>query len=103
MKKDIAKRKRFRIMTAHQATNLMKITSAITKLEKNGFTIKQDSQLYTATKTGLRYVVEFMKNGRSDETACVGVRAINDRSDSMSDYCATIFCKSLKQAIELAH
>jgi hypothetical protein len=81
----------------------MKITSAITKLEKNGFTIKQESQLFTATKTGLSSVVEFMKNGKSDETAFVGVRAINDRSDSQSDYCATIFCNSLKQAIQLAH
>jgi len=80
----------------------MKITSAITKLEKNGFAIKQESQLFTATKTGLRHVVEFMKNGGSDETAFVGVRAINDQGDSQSDYCATIFCRSLKQAIQLA-
>jgi len=81
----------------------MKITSAISKLEKNGFTIANESHFYTATKEGLRYVVQFMRNGHSDETAFVGVRAINDRNDSQSDYCAIIFCNSLKQAIQLAH
>ena len=81
----------------------MKITSAISKLEKNGFAVKQDSQLFTATKAGLRYVVEFIKNGSSDSIACVGVRHQSDRSDSQSDYCATIFCKNVTQAIKLAH
>ena len=36
------------------------------------------------------------------EVVCLGFRHQNDHSDTMSDYCATIFCDSMAQAMRLA-
>ena len=80
----------------------MTITNAIKAVTKAGFTVEKNGILYTASKAGCKNVVEFMQNGREDIITCVGIRSTNDRSDSMIDYCATRFCRSLKQAIQLA-
>ena len=81
----------------------MKIQNAINKLQKNGFTIAtQDDRFFTATKQGLRRVVEFSRNGHSDEATCIGFRSINDQNDPITDYCATFFCDSLAGAIRAA-
>ena len=81
----------------------MKIQNAINKLQKNGFAVAtQDDRFFTASKQGLRRVVEFSRNGRSDEATCIGTRPINDHSDPVSDYCATLFCDSLTAAIRSA-
>jgi hypothetical protein len=82
----------------------MKIQNAINKLQKNGFTVTtEDGRCFTATKQGLRRVVEFSRNGWSDEATCIGFRPINDHSDPITDYCATFFCDSLIRAIRSAH
>ena len=91
--------------TATETTNKiqnMKIQNAIRKLTKAGFDITNAGNKYTAAKAGCKYVVEFIRNGSSDETACIGYRHQNHFSDSMSDYCATFFCDSLTQAIASA-
>jgi hypothetical protein len=80
----------------------MKIKNAISKLTKAGFNITNVGNKYTAAKAGCKYVVEFIRNGSSDETACVGYRHQNQFSDSMSDYCATFFCDNLSKAIASA-
>ena len=77
----------------------MKIKNAISKLTKAGFNISNEGNKYTAAKVGCKYVVEFIRNGSSDETACIGYRHQNHFSDSMSDYCATFFSDSLTKAI----
>ena len=83
----------------------MTTATAIKKLEKNGFKVTQNpnnGQFHSAKKEGSKTLVEFTRNGREDEVSCIGIRDENDHSDSMTDYCATIFCRSLKQAITLA-
>ena len=80
----------------------MKITNAIKKLEKSGFTVTQNGQLYTGRKAGINKVVEFSRNGRSEDATCIGFRHVDDHNDSMTDYCATLFCNSLTQAIKCA-
>ena len=81
----------------------MKVTNAIKKLQKAGFTITREHGFFTAEKPELRRVVEFAQNGTADEITCIGFRHKNDKSDSMTDYCATMFCDNLTQAIKLAH
>jgi len=79
--------------------NKMKIQNALNKLNKAGFTISENGNRFSASKPNSKKVVEFLRNGRSEEIACVGFRNINDVSDSQIDYCATIFCDSLNQAM----
>jgi hypothetical protein len=81
----------------------MKITNAIKAVSKAGFTVNQNGHRYSASKVGTPYLVEFIKNGGDSENAiCIGVRHNTDHSDSMTDYCATIYTRNIKQAIELA-
>jgi hypothetical protein len=77
----------------------MKIQNALNKLNKAGFTISENGNRFSASKPNSKKVIEFLRNGRSEEIACVGFRNINDVSDSQIDYCATIFCDSLNQAM----
>ncbi len=80
----------------------MKIKNAISKLQKHGFTVTQDEGRFTAKKENCSRVVEFRRNGWSDEATCIGYRHESDHSDPMSDYCATMFCESLIGAIRSA-
>lgn len=80
----------------------MKIQNAINKLQKAGFIVTEDHGLFTAQKDNCRRVVEFSRNGRSDDATCIGFRYKDDRNDFQTDYCATIFCDSLAKAIRLA-
>jgi len=77
----------------------MKIQNALNKLNKAGFTIVENGNIFIASKPNGKKVVQFLRNGRSEEITCVGFRNINDASDSLIDYCATIFCDSLNQAM----
>ena len=86
-------------MKNQKRKNKMKIQNAINKLNKAGFTIVQNGNIFSASKPNGKKVVEFLRNGRSEEIACVGFRNIDDASDSQIDYCATIFCDSLNQAM----
>jgi hypothetical protein len=80
----------------------MRIQNAINKLHKAGFTVTEDHGFFTGKKDNCRRVVEFSRNGRSDEATCIGTRPINDHSDPLTDYCATLFCDSLAKAIRSA-
>lgn len=77
----------------------MKIQNAISKLTKSGFNITTSGQFFTANKQGLKYVIEFWRNGSSEDITCISYRHEDDKSDSMTDYCANFFCDNLTQAI----
>jgi len=77
----------------------MKIQNAINKLTKAGFEISTDRNSFVAKKDGLRKVITFIRNGHSDDAVCIGYRYEEDKSDPMSDYCATLFCDTLTKAI----
>jgi hypothetical protein len=82
----------------------MKLTNAIKKLTSAGFTVTEHSHgMFVAKKAGLTHHVQFTRNGGtySDEVATIGVVQNGDKSDGMSDYCATTFCDSVKRAMEL--
>ena len=78
----------------------MKLQNAINKLTKLSLKVTKDGQFYSARTQ--RYVIEFSKNGHSDEITCIRVHSINDKDDFMSDYCAGTWCDNLSQAIRLA-
>jgi len=78
----------------------MKTASAIKKLEKAGFAVKQMGNAITAKLPTAERLVEFFD--QRGEVVCLGFRHQNDHSDTMSDYCATIFCDSMAQAMRLA-
>lgn len=82
----------------------MKLVNAVKKIEKaTGKEIEVVNSKYIGDFG--RYVVEFFCNCRFNLNAdivCIGVRLKNDYSDSMTDYCASIFCNNISQAIKLA-
>ena len=79
----------------------MKVTNAISKLEKNGFIVNKNGNSFSAKSNFTPYLVEFFKNGGgSDEIVCVGIRHEKDHSDAYSDYSAGIFYPSLASAIK---
>lgn len=80
----------------------MKIQNAINKLNKAGFKVSQNGIWFTAQKEDCRYVVEFHRNGNSEEATGISYRRENHHSDSMTDYCASFFCDSLTRAIRAA-
>jgi hypothetical protein len=47
-------------------------------------------------------VVEFSRNGHSDEAVCIGFRHEDDHTDIQSDYFAKTYCDSLTQAMRYA-
>jgi hypothetical protein len=77
----------------------MKLQNAVKKLEKAGFKVKTNDNFVSAKKEGHRRLVEFFVQ-RDDEVTCLGIRHEDDKSDSMSDYCATLFCDNITQAIK---
>ena len=82
----------------------MKITNAIKKLEKSGYIVKANESFghFTARRESSIKVIEFCRNGRSEELTCIRVRRTNDLDDSMTDYCAGYFCDTITQAIKSA-
>ena len=86
----------------HQHLEKMKIQNAINKLTKAGFKISTDDHSFVAKKEGHKRVVTFMRNGNSEDAVCIGYRYEDDKSDSMTDYCATFFCDTLTKAIRCA-
>jgi hypothetical protein len=81
----------------------MTVTNAIKKLGKAGFQIVGD-YIFSASRMGSRMVIEFSRNGGgSEEVVCIRVRAKTDHDDSMTDYCAGVYCDSITQAIRLSN
>lgn len=83
----------------------MTIANATRKVEKAGFKVTQNpnnGQFYVARRDGFSQVVEFTRNGHSDDVATIRVRRESDKDDSMSDYCAGMFYDNIAQAIRAA-
>jgi len=79
----------------------MKLTNAIKKLKKSGFMIEEKGVFVFSQKNDQE--ISFFKNGRDEDPqiTCIRVKRINDVDDSMTDYCAGVFCNNLSQAIRL--
>ena len=78
----------------------MKLANAIKKLEKLG-EVKNRGQEYSVIKDCQE--ISFMRNGRIEDDygiTCIRVRMLNDKDDSMTDYCAGSFYNNLTQAIK---
>lgn len=79
----------------------MKVNNAIKKLDKYTPVIVNDGSLFSAAKNG--QVIEFYRNGRSDDICCVRLRRTTDKDDIVTDYSAGVFCDNITQAIKVAN
>jgi hypothetical protein len=79
----------------------MTITNAYKKLIKAGFTVLNVSGSFTAAHAASNRVIEFHRNGGSDNVTCIRSRRISDKDDAMSDYFAGSWHDNLTQAIKL--
>ena len=82
----------------------MKITNAIKRLTKLGFSIDRLNETRTiATKVGSKYELGLQCNSSSDNISIIWVENTNDRDDAMTDYFGgTEYFKTLKAAIKWA-
>jgi hypothetical protein len=82
----------------------MTITSAIKKLNKNGFdvSVSSDGNCFSA-KSHRQYIVSFYRNGSSsDQITCIGVHKQGEECDITTDYFPKIYCDNITYAIKLA-
>jgi len=80
----------------------MKSTNAAKKLTKAGFIISEINGSFQASHPATAYLIEYIRNGGSDNIICINVRRANDKHDSMSDYSAGTWADNITQAIRLA-
>lgn len=78
----------------------MKVANAVKKLEKAGFEVKEECGHFVA-KLG-KELVEFYRNGTSEDVTCIRVRNENNHDDSMTDYCAGVFVDNISHGIRIA-
>jgi hypothetical protein len=78
----------------------MQTDNAIKKLKKLGFAVESAGNQYSASRQNSRDAVEFID--QKGTAICIGIRRLTHHHDWQRDYCATIFCKNLSQAIRLA-
>lgn len=81
----------------------MTAQNAAKKLTKAGFTVTEINGLFQASKEGCKYIIEYFRNGGSEEIVCINVRRPNDNHDCMTDYSAGTWAKNITYAIKLAH
>lgn len=80
----------------------MKVESAIKKLNKAGFNVKQYGQQFIAIHKAASYCVQFYRNGGMDSVTCINVRRHDERDEIETDYVAGVFADNITQAIKLA-
>jgi len=81
----------------------MTTTNAAKKLTKAGFSVDEfHPGAFHASKESTKYVIEYFRNGRSDEITCICVRRRDDHHDSQTDYSAGSWAKNITQAIHRA-
>jgi hypothetical protein len=86
----------------NQPTNNMTTTNAAKKLTKAGFTVSEIKGSFQASHPATAYIIEYIRNGGSDNIICINVRTTNDKDDSMTDYFAGTWVDNITQAIRLA-
>jgi hypothetical protein len=79
----------------------MTTQAAIKKLEKNGFTVTSSRSHFLASHPDARSVIEFFRNGGSDEVVCISVRQRDEKNDVMTDYFAGTYTNTITSAIRL--
>ena len=77
----------------------MTIANATKKLIKAGFIVLDVSGSFTAVHTESNRVIEFHRNGGSDNATCIRSRRISDKDDAMSDYFAGSWHDNITQAM----
>jgi hypothetical protein len=77
----------------------MTIANATKKLIKAGFIVLDVSGSFTAAHTASNRVIEFHRNGGSENVTCIRSRRISDKDDAMSDYFAGSWHDNLTQAM----
>lgn len=79
----------------------MKLSNAIKKLEKAGYTIAKTSisNKYTATKKDQRDYIQFCT--QDDELIIIDLRRKGLDDDWTTDYHAGTYCQNLSQALRL--
>jgi hypothetical protein len=84
--------------------NKMLIKSVTSKLSRAGWTVEtyRDGSAFQARKTGNHYIIEFLRNGGTENAICLAIRKETDHDDMHSDYHAGCFADSIKEAITLA-
>jgi hypothetical protein len=80
----------------------MTTTNAAKKLTKAGFTVSEIKGSFQASHPATAYIIEYIRNGGSDNIICINVRRANDKDDSMTDYFAGTWVDNITQAIRLA-
>ena len=86
----------------NEPNETMTLANAIKRIKKAGFTVEQIRNNFRASQINNPRVIEFFKNGSSEEICCINVRHLADEHDSMTDYFAGTWARNLKQALELA-
>lgn len=71
----------------------MEISTAVKKLNKHGFS-RMGSRGYVFRK--FDYLIEFKRNGGTDDVTCITYRHIKAGDDVA---CDSLYCKNLTQAI----
>jgi hypothetical protein len=77
----------------------MTIANATKKLIKAGFIVLNVSGSFTAAHKDSARVIEFHRNGGSDNVTCIRSRRISDKDDAMSDYFAGSWHDNITQAM----
>jgi hypothetical protein len=80
----------------------MKVTNAIKKLEKAGYTITNSGMIFVAARANSNRVIEFIRNGGSDEIAVIKVRGSGEANDPMTDYYCGSYANTITQAMRYA-
>jgi hypothetical protein len=82
----------------------MKISNAIKKLEKAGFSASgaNTGNRFSFTSRSGRDVVSFATNHGSDNLLFVKVRGANDHDDWQQDYSAGVYVDTISMAIRCA-
>jgi hypothetical protein len=78
--------------------NEMTTANAVKKLEKAGFTVTNERNIFKAAKAGSRRFVQFIKDGGSDWVTCVKVVCIADAADHTEG----VYCDNISRAIKMA-
>ena len=86
----------------------MKVTNAISKLNKAGYTTETIKGVtgaitgYLARKPFSKYHISFHRNGGTEDVTCIRVMHRNDQDDIQTDYVSGVFASNIGQAIRLA-
>jgi hypothetical protein len=80
----------------------MTVTNAIKKLAGAGYTVTDNHGCFSAVLPDSPNIIEFCRNGGSEDVTSIRVRSRNDHDDVTTGYYAGIFMDNLSKAIRFA-